>query len=956
MTSRRNALLFAPISLVLLGLSTARGDDQVVPSSDDEADTATELERVEVLGSRIRRADWETADPVLVIERAEIERMAIPTLGELLQSLTLHGSALNTTVNNGGDGTTRINLRNLGDQRTLVLLDGRRFTSGIDGAADLNSIPLAIIERIEVLKDGASALYGTDAIAGVVNIATRRELGGTELAVQSGQFTDRDGLGQSIHLGHGWQTDMVRTVFGVNHLDQAPIFAGDRDISAAPTFGLPPNSVFAGASPFNENGLIGFGSRGICPFDPTGAYPANGICTSPDGRPPPLNRMTFDPTTDSYRRFEPTTDGYNFAPENYLRTPQQLSAGFLNAEAEVSGNLRLGVQMFMNQRRSRQQLAPNPIMVGVLQPGGNRFPIPADHVYNPFGQPVTFLGLRPGGQVRQFAQDADTRRLAIQAVGNFSVRDRWFDFDVGAMAADYDIESASTGLVDPSRLRLALGPSFRDASGRAVCGTPAAPIAGCVPFNPFAGVDGFDEAMLDYLYFEGVDRTTTRTQQIHANVSGSPLDLPAGPLGLAMGVEQRRDDGISRLDARRVSTLGLVDNSFEGDQRVREAFVEVAAPLLADVTAVQSLELTAAMRHSRYRTFGNTNNGEVGLRWAPTDGWLVRVSAADGFRAPTVTELFFPGAEGLTGAQDPCSSEANPDSVRRANCAADGVPGGVYDRPINTAVVQTGGNDLLQPEQSRSRSVGIVFSPSQWPGFSGAIDHYAVDLEDAISEVSAEALLSVCADTGLAGACDRTIRGPSGELVGIDARQLNLGRLELSGTDLSLDYRRDTRWGTLDLNLEASHYSRYRIEVPEGAPARDLLGQYALGIPGFRHRANLRVALESGNWRAGLVSRWYPGLDEACLVPLNFGAPELCSDPETPSGIEPGLPLNRLGARVYHDVTLSWRTPWSATVQLGVRNVLDRDPPVSYSGVANSFLPVYPVPGRFWQLEWRQTF
>ena len=251
-----------------------------VPAVAQEADVDVEtdtLDRIEVVGSRIKRVDVESSEPVIVLEREQLERSGLMSVGDILQDLTVHGAALNTTVNNGGDGTTRIDLRNLGPQRTLVLVDGRRWIPGIDGSVDLNSIALAVVERIEVLKDGASALYGSDAIAGVVNITTRKDFDGIEARAYYGESGHGDGRMQSYDASFGAAGERTRVSASLSYLKQAKIMAGDREISAVPVFGLPPNDTAAGASPFTPNGLIGFGARGSCPYDPSGHYPTNGV-------------------------------------------------------------------------------------------------------------------------------------------------------------------------------------------------------------------------------------------------------------------------------------------------------------------------------------------------------------------------------------------------------------------------------------------------------------------------------------------------------------------------------------------------------------------------------------------------------------------------------------------------------------------------------------------------------
>ncbi len=943
------------IGLACISASATEPESPEMASPAEEGKTA--LDRVEVVGSRIKRIDIETWKPVLVLERVQLEQTGMASVGEILQSLQVHGASFNTTFNNGGDGTTRIDLRNLGDQRTLVLVDGRRWIPGIDGAVDLNSIPLAMIERIEVLKDGASAIYGSDAIAGVVSLTTRRDFEGHEARAQIGAYEQGDGRTRSLELTSGWAGEAGHLSVSLSHQRQDPVFARDREISAVPVFGLPPTDVRAGASLFTPFGLFGFGSRGICPFNPAGTYPANGVCPSPDGRPGPLNRSTLDPVTGDYRLFDLANDGYNYAQDNYLLTPQERSALFLNARRELGDTVTASLQVVYNERLSSQELAPNPIMLSTLFGGANNVVVPADHVHNPFGQPVTSMALRPGRQLRRFGQDADTVRIAAGLSGIWDVGGRFLSWGADAVFGRYDIEANTEGLLDPARLRLALGPSFRDAGGVARCGTRAAVVDGCVPLDAFHGPDALTPEMLGYLYYAGQDRTRTESRLLHLHLDGDLLELPAGSLAFAAGYEYRREAGNSRLDPRRVATQGITDTSYGGRQSVHEAYLELSAPLLDSVPGASLLETSAALRHSRYDSFGSTSNLEAGLRWKPIEQLMVRVSHAEGFRAPIVSELYFPITESFDGLQrDPCAAENQPDATQRANCAADGVPGGQYDPAGALFDVLDGGNAALRPESSRSRSAGLVWNPPWATGFDLSLDWYRVHIADAISQPDYVELLHFCADAGVPEACDRTLRDANGELLAVDARQLNSGELEVEGWDLGLNYRRNTSLGLFTVALDASHMTRYSFESPRGSGRRSALGNVLNREPSFHLRSNLSLSWQRGAWSASTIARYYSALDEACINPAQFGRPELCSDPDLPSQVIPGFPSNRLATRTYVDLQAGWETPWDGRVVFGLRNAFDRNPPISYSTFANSFDPAYPLPGRFWYAQLVQRF
>ncbi len=926
------------------------------PAGDDGADDATTLGQVVVVGSRIKRADLETSQPVFVLERPQLERTGLAAVGDILQDLTAHGAALNTTFNNGGDGTTKIDLRNLGPNRTLVLVNGRRWITGIDGSVDLNSIPLAIVERIEVLKDGASAIYGSDAIAGVINITTRESYDGMEATAYIGESEEGDGRVESYDATVGASGERASVSANVSYFKQEPIFAGAREISAVPTFGLPPNDVDAGASATSPLGRFGFGPNGACPFNPTGTYPA-GRCPTPDGRPVPLNRNTYDPATGAYPLFDPATDGYNFAPENYLQTPQERTALFLQGRYDLSDAASFSFEALYNERRSEQELAPFPITVSVAALGQNQIVVPVDHVYNPFGQRVTALSVRPGGQVRNFAQDADTFRFGGGFAGTLDLAGRLWSWDLNYVYGDYTLGETTNGLIDLNRVRDALGPSFIDAAGRPFCGTPGAIVAGCVPFDPFHGPDALTQEMLDYIYYTGQNATSTRSWNYTANATGELFDLPAGPLAVAIGYEYRRESGESILDALQVALDNLEDTTFGGRLAVDEAFLELAVPVLADQPFAQLLDLSFAGRYSDYDSFGDTTNLKAGLRWKPIADLMVRGNYSEGFRAPIVSELFFPNFQGIFGlGADPCNAANAPTLTERANCAADGVPGGAYTPDGVVFRILRGGNPELQPETSTSKTLGLVWSPQWVSGLDLSLDWYEIDVDNAIAEVDFLELLNFCAFAAVPEACARTSRDATGELLLVDARVVNSGVLRVEGYDLTASYRFDTRYGRFNLIWDSTYYADYVFEIPRGSGERPVAGNNFAFEPGFRVRSNLDLAWELGDWGAAAGVRYYPALDEGCFEPADTGFLELCAKPDVVSPIYFGYPENRLGSRTYVDLQGSWNAPWNGRIVLGVQNVFDRDPPVSYTAAANSFDPAYPIPGRFLYASYSQKF
>ena len=501
---------------------------------------AAVLDEIAVTGSHIRAVDLETQHPILVIDRVEIERSGLTSLSDVVDLIVSNGPTANRNVNNGSNGEQLANLRSFGFNRTLVLLNGQRFVSDIQGAVDLSGIPLALVDRVEVLLDGASAIYGSDAITGVINIITRRNYEGGELAAYYGENSHDDGARDAFALTFGHKAESWSAAGGVEYTHDEPIFAGDRAISSVPYFGLPPGATGSTATPYawlipdsvaNDCGFNG-GNLGRCSLRLI------------DGRP--------GTSPDDFRRVDTTRDRFNFAPQNYLQTPQQRRAAFAQARWELSSKLAVSLEALFNQRESTQQLGPSNLQFNVLDaPSSDAFPIAADNLYNPFGEPVDFGRRRlvEAGS-RYFHQTDDTRRLHLGVDGAFALWGRDFLWSADAIQTRSDTAESTGPYADNRKLALALGPSFRDAAGTAHCGTPQAPVDGCVPLDFFGPPGSITQPMLDYidLFESNRSRDTTRNYGVHVSANDL-VALPAGGVGFGAGLEYRHEAGAQLLDA-----------------------------------------------------------------------------------------------------------------------------------------------------------------------------------------------------------------------------------------------------------------------------------------------------------------------------------------------------------------------------------------------------------------------
>lgn len=902
------------------------------------------LATVEVTGSHIRRVEFETGQPLLVLDRAQLLRTGLSNVGEILQQLPLHGSDLNSDYNNGGNGETRVDLRNLGASRTLVLLNGHRYVNTLDGAVDVGSIPLPVVERIEVLTDGASAIYGSDAIAGVVNVITRRDYAGVEANVYFASNEHGDGERRAADLTWGRNSERGGLVVNVSYADQRAVWARDRAISAVPTFGLPPDDLFARASANTPDGRFGFGPGG------------NQL---PDGSDD--QQLTWDPGLGDYRVFDFRSDSYNYAPENYLRTPYERTALFAQGHYEVAASLTVRSELLLHRRRSSQELAPTPIIQFGASGDPHQNNIAAGNLYNPFGQPVTFFSFRPIDRARRFEQDVQTHYLALGLEGAVSIGHRRFDWSLNLIDARTQEQGSISGGYDLIRLGLGAGPSFLDGSGMPRCGTAAEVVPDCVPLDFLHGQTGLTGAMLDYIAVSGESEEVRELRDVTLDISGNLFELPGGPLSIAAGLEYRRESGRIELDPLLADDAfdfgGTAPEAIAGNIRAREAYLELNLPLLADRPFAHALELVVAARHSDYSTFGDASNYKLGVAWRPRPDWLVRATWSQGYRAPSTSELFaFSGsfqAPALAVAEfDPCVEP--PTAATAERCRADGVPAD-FD-PQLAPDIRFGSNPDLQPEQARNRTLGMVWSPESVEGLDLSLDWWRIELRDTIDEIVDTDLPILCYVDGVSGACQQLLRDPAtGVLTDIDARLFNYGTYELEGYDFSLAYGWQSAWGEFRLHWDSVYLSQYVRELPRGAPPLSTVGNYFLFDPTWRLRSLLSLDWSRQSLGATARLRYYSALDESCEVPAGADHIELCDRPDLQSPTFFGAPEHIIDARTYTDLQLRWSPRDSMQLSIGVNNAFDIGPPVSYVAF-NSYDPSYDIPGRIWYVNWRQRF
>jgi iron complex outermembrane recepter protein len=926
----------AAIVAAALGAAPALAQPSTtVPDQPGDTAAAQNDEDIVVTGSRIRRNPLDQDAPVVFLDSDDIARTGLSSAADVLQRLPSSGGALNSKFNNSGNfgnppdgggvgaGAAEVDLRYLGSKRVLVLLDGLRYVngasaSGVPGSTDLNSIPESMIERIEVLQDGASAIYGSDAIAGVVNIITKKHQDGFMASAQLGVFDEGDGFSQNYQLSWGFnnEEDGLHVVIGGNYVKQDGVSSGDRSISLFPTPGATAcDGSCSSGTPLGRFILLGQSMTLKAP-----------VLT---GRPRWTPADPFGPNSD----FKPftTADRFNFAPFNFIQTPNERIGAFVNLSQRVNDDVDFSLKAIYNRRNSANQAAPLPLFVGPDAGNGNlldTITIDASNPFNPFGtlnaSNLAFIGRRVvENGPRRYDQSVDTWYLSSTLDGSFAVGDsRWY-WDINAVWGRNEAEQTVHGNINALNLQRALGPV-------------AACVAPCVPFNIFGGEGSITQAMLDYVAFTQRDSSEQRLWDLSANLSGELFQLPGGAAGFAVGVEHRDQRG--RFDPDPTVAAGFGSDipalPTAGGFDVDEAFVELRLPLLRDEPFFHRLEVTGAARFSDYSTSGSTTTFKAAVNWQPVEDLLFRGSWAEGFRAPSIGELFGTPSRFDQEVVDPCSAVggAIPAAVR-TNCIAQGVPAnGSYVQANPQLPVVTGGNPALEPETSESWVFGAVYSPSFAPRLSLEANYFDIRVDGAVQAIAAETLLNRCAGENDALSCAAISRTASGAVSQIRGLLQNIASIETDGLDVTLNYRTGkTGAGTFGLFWSNTFLFNYRVSVPSstGVTIIDREGTEQ-GSPDQafpKHKSTAILDWSSGGFGASLTGRYISSVRESQAAD------------------------HKLNARFYTDIQLRW-TPgmWDERLgfAIGANNLFDTDPPPCISCGLNNMDPTtYDVPGTF---------
>ena len=955
-------------AIIAVGASgTAFAQDAASSTTADQNKPQT-LETITVTGSHIRRVDLETSNPVVTIDAAQIKATGKLTLGDIVQQLpAVTGGVSNPQVNNGGGtGGTTIGLRGLGFQRTLLLIDGKRIVN-----QDPNSIPADMIERIEVLTDGASSVYGSDAIGGVVNFILKKDYQGAQFATNYGKSSHSDGVSKGYSFTFGQTTDKGSIIAGVDYNKTEAVQSSNRKFSE------------------NAISLTGSSQTPMYSFVGGSSFPAFGRIQLPepyatqygcDGDVVALNPGASGQNIATDYHCFGNSDKYNYATVNLIQTPQERSSLFVKGDYNLTDHVSAYMSAYHNKTSSGFQLAPALL--------GSNFGavISADSFYNPFGveyssNPAANGGVggydyrarlvSAGNRSANFGSTADQIQTGFK--GDFTVFDQNWNWDAGFNYGHFSQNTITRGLPNQTTLNADLGPSFLDpVTGQVTCGTPAAPItSGCTPFNPFNLFDPNSVAALQAAAVPAISNEYDIQKTYSIDANGGLFDLPAGTVLLAAGASYRKEyihttiDPLLLIDpATGNCTLGSQCSSpLQGGYNVKEGYAELFVPILSGLPGVQALNVTIGDRYSKFSTFGSTNNKKFAVEYRPITDLLLRGTVSEVFRAPTINDVFgAPVSDAPKLSSDPCDGITTP-----GNPACVGVPtdGSFVDQnvalgqQIKGILAGSGYSGFpLGPETGKSFDWGLVYSPSYVPGLSVSADVWRVYLKDTISSIGAQTVLDLCF-AGATEYCGLITRNGAasnapGEVTQIVEPTGNLGRTDVSGVDMSLRYKvPQFSFGNFTVGVDATYLKRYDQQTAPGTDANAIYhdaGHFANfgsaqastcpsggGVCLFpRWRGQGFVNWNLGNWDASWRTRYIGGFRMGSEAP---------SQDVHPAG--PGLDgvFFDYGDTIYNDVQVGYNIePINTRVDLGVNNLFDKQPPMLF---ANNTLNANTSPSDF---------
>ena len=979
-----------------------------------EADTAPE-NTIIVTGSLIRNPNLVQANPVNVTTADQIELKQSNTAEDVLRDLPGFVPSIGSAVNNGNGGSSFVDLRGLGANRNIVLLDGNRLVpAGLGGVVDLNNIPLALVSRVDALTGAAVTTYGADAITGVVNFVTKKDFAGVELSA-SEQITGKgDGnyFRTDLTVGANFEDGRGNAVLSLGYQEADPVYQGARDFSV---FGV---DSFSGT--FGGSGTtVPSRFSSTRPIDPATGQPSVNPATRNGGT------RQLDPGTGTAVA---TFARFNFNPFNIFQTPFKRYNIFAQANYEVSDAVEVYTRALFSKNTVNTIIAPsgsfnqavtinlnNPFLPTTLRRQFCAFDIdPAAAVYTPRFDPATCDAAAQAtgaSDPRYRTVTANLARRAVEVGPRISdFQTTIFDYRIGARGAitdsiDWDV-SGAYGESEKVQTILNYTLQSRFRQGALVNGTAANPVCqdtsnSCVPVNFFGPAGTISPAAAKFLNENSSTTNRTSLAQVRGVVSGDlGFTSPAAsqPVAFALGTEYRKYKAQQSADtlAKTPGELGGAGGAapdVNGGFDVYEGYAELIAPLVEDKPFFHSLTLEAGARYSRYSVTGggskNTTTYKVGASWEPVDSLKFRGNYARAVRAPNIGELFFPLTTGLTNlALDRCAGAAPTTNANlRAVCIAQGAPAGTIGSIDNPTAAQanltSGGNLNLAPEKAITYTIGAVFQPSFLPRFSISADYYNIKVTDVIGAPLPGDLINACfGNLTAASATDPNctiirrnpvtggLDGDPATTFGLFAPLNNLGKLATDGIDVVAAYQRDFGKIGWAVNFVGNYTLNSKYQATSTSLNRECTGFYSVncsftGSLQPKYQWSLRNTFTIEEIDLSLLWRHIDKFQQEPQDVIDTGPAFAGTLPATGGGGLSGrtVDFGRIKSFDYFDMTMRFNVSENFTFTATVQNLLDKKPPVIGSSIGattfnsgNTYPSTYDTLGRRYAVSARVRF
>ena len=824
------------------------------------------VEEVIVTGSRIARDPLPPPGPITIVDSEAISRSGVGTLDELLNVLPSMGTTgINANDNNGGNGLAFVDLRNLGSARTLVLVNGRRFVSsasGVSSAVDMNNIPVDMIDRIEVLTDGASAVYGSDAVAGVINVVMKDSFDGIRINTRAGSTSEGGGENGEISVTFGSEGERGSFIANISHSQRDEITYNDRDWAGL-TSSMGPNGNI-----FTSYGRFSVQEDGVTLGDYAGYDIGQHMWLSGA-----MERTAF--TASGKYSLTDSLEAWGEASYTTKDTNQQLAAqpmyagnGFnLNPEQHLPAEIQ-------TQLQTAWQEAYDAWVANGSDPEDEIYPFPGDTWVDGFSD----FRVRPvAGGTRSYEQTTDTYRFAGGLRGDLANGWSWDTF------VSYG-KNEGDNVTYNSYNKTRLNEIFSGEAGLAY---------------DFTG--GMSQEIMDYFRYDDRESNEYELVNLGAALSGDieAVQFQGGALGFAGGVEYRKESGEFNPSAETQSgeTFGNQQDATGGDYNVAEVFAEFNLPILAGVQFAEELTVDAAVRYSDYSTFGGETTGKLGLVYAPVEDVRFRTSLSTSFRAPGIYELYSGTAQSYEFLVDPCDTSAANVDGQGANCD---MVSAAFTQTGNQVPTNIGGNQDLQPEQAQTFTAGVVWTPSFMEDLSITVDYYDISVEDAITSPDLQRILDDCFRDGIASACSFVTRGAGDQIVKLEGAKMNIGQVDTRGIDLDIIQNFHFDAGQLALRAQATHLLEYNEFNEQSGTETDYVNY--VGTTG-----GLYV-----DWRGLASAMWY-GNDWEVGAEVQY-----LSDGESP--------YKPVDAMTYLNLKAGWDVNDNLRVSAGLDNATDEEP------------------------------